>query len=129
MRAIDSLFARVTSFSLIGILNTVVGSAVIVGLTANGVNVLAANAAGYAVGLGLSYLFNSRITFRGRGGNGTAVRFLIAFLLAFTVNMLVVLAADAYLALPDFLRGISGVPAYVVTFYLLSERWVFRREC
>lgn len=126
MHIVDRLAARLASFSIAGVINTAIGTVVIAMAITAGLDVIAANALGYSTGLVSSYLINSRVTFRGRKADGTALRFLLAFLASFIVNLLVVMVADRCLPLPEVVRGVAGVPAYMITFYILCERWVFR---
>jgi putative flippase GtrA len=119
-------FAR---FSLVGIVNTVVGYAVIFGLMYGaGIGPRTSNVAGYAVGLALSFTLNRRITFSSKAPvPGEFVRFLAAFGAAFALNLLVLHGCIAWLAIDP---GVSQVPAgiaYVAVFYLLSKHVVFGR--
>lgn len=123
----SSLAKRLASFSLVGVANTLLGAAVILLAVALGAPPLAANVAGYAAGLLLSYTLNARYTFRGRSRDAiSAQRFLAAFLLAFCLNMAAVIAASA-LPLPKWLASIAGVPVYMIASFLLCEYWVFSR--
>ena len=80
-----------------GVLNTLVGGSVILGLLAAGAADLVANGAGFAVGLVLSFLLNRRWTFarRGRPEAAEAARFLIVVAAAYLCNVAVLVAGGA----------------------------------
>lgn len=123
----DRLIARIAAFSLIGLVNSVIGVAVIVIAGLFGASPVLANVAGYGVGLSVSFMLNSKVTFRLRAVNrATGVRFLIAFAVAFVANLAIVkVVTDAFVAHP-LLGSLAGTPVYVVLFYALCEYWVFR---
>jgi putative flippase GtrA len=124
----DRLVARAAAFSLVGVANGVVGIAVIVVAGLVGVGPLLANALGYLAGLLVSFTLNSRITFGARDtGRAAVVRFLLAFLVAFAVNLVVVKIATSLIDGHRLLASLAGTPLYVAIFYVLCEYWVFRR--
>lgn len=124
----DRLAARAASFSLIGVANGLVGIGVIVIAGLLGADPIAANVAGYAAGLVVSFTLNSRITFRDRTRDVACIaRFLAAFGLAFAANLAVVAAVARFTPVQGILASLAGTPLYVVVFYLLCEYWVFRR--
>lgn len=123
----DRLATRAAAFSLVGVANGVVGITVIVIASLLGAEPVLANLLGYGAGLLVSFTLNSRVTFHSRAVDRyTVARFLVAFGVAFAVNLLVVKGvADLFVA-HKLLTSLSGTPLYVVTFYLLCEYWVFR---
>lgn len=128
MRLHEHLPGRVAAFSLTGVANTVVGVALIVLCGMWGFGPIVANVVGYAGGLLLSFTLNSRVTFRNRSRDGrTVARFLAAFAVAFALNLAIVALLTAWLAPPPILAGLAGTPAYMVCFFILCEKWVFRR--
>lgn len=124
----DKIHARIAAFSLVGVANTVVGVSVIAIAHVLGASPVLANVFGYGAGLVVSFSLNSRITFQRRIVDRYAfARFLCAFAIAFLANIAVVLVVTAALQQHRLLASLAGVPLYTVVFYVLCERWVFRR--
>jgi putative flippase GtrA len=125
----DRLLVRGVAFSLVGVINTLVGVAVIVFAGLAGAGPLLANVFGYTAGLLVSFTLNARVTFRQRVvDRGTLARFLIAFAVAFVVNLGVVAVAARTVGAGSIVGSLAGVPFYTVLFYLLCEYWVFARQ-
>lgn len=123
----DKIAARFAAYSVAGVANAVVGVSAILVAGALGANAIFANVIGYGLGLIVSFTLNSRITFRGRKvDSGTVLRFLIAFGIAFAINIGLVAAAGALTQLPKPIVSLAGTPVYVVLFFLSCEHWVFR---
>ncbi|MBM2712827.1 GtrA family protein [Mesorhizobium caraganae] len=119
-------------YVFVGCVNTFVGLSVIffcLGWVA--MPSIAANASGYAVGLFVSFLLNRRFTFRSKVPIASGVgRFLIVMLLAYCVNVLVVLAATAWLGLGDYLAQIPAIASYLIVGFLGNSLFVFKEgEC
>ncbi|MGH8232975.1 MAG: GtrA family protein [Rhodanobacteraceae bacterium] len=123
----DRLAARAAAFSLAGVANTAVGVLAILIAGALGTSAVLANVIGYGLGLIASFTLNARITFRHRTLEWmTVLRFLVAFAIAFTVNIGVVVGAEHIRHIPKSIASLAGTPLYVVVFFLLCEYWVFR---
>ena len=122
------MLARLLRFLLTGLANSAVGWAVIFGGLWAGMSGLAANAAGYAVGLVLSFTLNRRFVFGARGAVslGEVTRFLAAFAVAYGANVAVLLAAQRVLGADSALAQLPAIAAYVAIFFLLSQFVVFR---
>jgi putative flippase GtrA len=117
-------------FLSVGVVNMVVGLLVIYAskwfFHAGDV---AANAAGYGVGLCTSFALNSRWTFSYSGPQLPALgKFLAVAAVAFAMNLLTVLVAIRYAGLNDYLAQALGIPPYTLTTYLASKFIVFRRR-
>lgn len=114
-------------FVAVGILNTGIGLAVIFAAKALlGWNDLAANAFGYAVGLCASFVLNRAWTFRDRGRVGPALlRFLIAFGLAYLVNLATVFGLRDVVGIDSYVAQAAGVVPYTVLFFVASRAFVF----
>jgi putative flippase GtrA len=119
---------RLGRFVLTGIANSAVGWAIIVAGLWAGMSGFASNAAGYGVGLVLSFTLNRRWVFGIEGafsGNEFA-RFLAVFLIAYGANAAVLLIAQSALGPASMVAQVPAIVAYVLTFYLLSRCFVFR---
>lgn len=122
------MLQRLGRFLLTGLANSALGWAVIFGALWAGVDSLAANAAGYGVGLLLSFTLNRHYVF-GVGGavSGREIaRFIAAFALAYGANLAVLISAEALLGRGHPLAQLPAIAAYVLIFFLLSQRFVFR---
>ena len=122
------MIARVFRFALTGLANSAVGWAVIFGGLWAGLGGLAANAAGYAVGLVLSFTLNRRFVFglKGAVSGGEVAKFLAAFAIAYGANVAVLLAAQSVLGADNPLAQLPAIAAYVVIFFVLSQWFVFK---
>lgn len=128
MRLPDRLAARIAAFSVVGVINAIVGLGTIAIMVLAGASPTLANIVGYSLGLIVSFTLNSSITFRARRTDLlVAAKFLGAFAIAFALDLLVVRLGERHLAGHRLLASFIGTPAYVVAFYLLCEFWVFRR--
>jgi len=126
---VTALLSRTAlKFLAVGVANTLAGLAVIYGAKwLFRLGDIAANVAGYSVGLALSFLLNKHWTFRfGGASNLAAVRFLGAFILAYSVNLMTVLTCIRLLGMDGYLAQAIGVIPYTVSFYALSKGFVFR---
>lgn len=124
----DGLVAQAARFAVVGLANTGIGVAAILGLqTLTPAGPFLANAGGYAIGLAVSFIGNRGWTFgAGDGAAGPqAARFVAAFAVAYGLN-LAALAAGLALGLHPLLAQLPAIAVYSVVFFLLSRGWVFR---
>jgi putative flippase GtrA len=122
------MLARLLRFGLTGLANSAVGWAVIFGGLWAGLGGLAANAAGFGVGLMLSFTLNRRFVFGVTGAvRGREVaKFLAAFAVAYAANLAVLFAAQSVLGKDSALAQLPAIGAYMVIFFLLSQFVVFK---
>jgi putative flippase GtrA len=122
------MLARLFRFGLTGLANSAVGWAVIFGGLWAGMSGLAANAAGYAVGLVLSFTLNRRFVFGVTGAvRGREVaKFLAAFAVAYGANVAVLRAVQPVLGADSPLAQVPALAAYIVIFFVLSQLFVFK---
>ena len=130
MASRTALAPLLSRFALAGVANTAVGFLVIAGLDVGlGVNPHRANAAGYFVGLVLSFYLNRRFVFRAAKPAALAApKFMAAAGCAFVLNQAVLAAASFLLGSGDIARLAAqgaAVATYTVTLFLLSRLWVF----
>jgi putative flippase GtrA len=121
----DLRFAR---FLLVGVANTVVGLSVIYAAKWGlGLGDVAANVAGYAVGVGCSFMLNKRWTFGHQGRALPALgRFLLVFLGAYLANLATVLICIHRFGLDGDWAHIVGIAPYTLLFYIGSRRYALR---
>ncbi len=122
------LAAAAARYGIAGLVNTAATLVIIAGLDAGGINRQLANLAGYAVGLVISFTLNRRYVFGGEHRAGAALRFFIAFVIAFVANqaMLFVVAANwPSVAWRDACAQAAGIATYSITMFGLCRRWVF----
>ena len=125
----DRVAARVAAFSLVGVVNGIVGVSVIVFAGLLGASPIVSNVLGYGAGLVVSFILNSRVTFHARVVDRyTLMRFLGAFAASFAVNLLAVEIAEWRLDTHRLVASLAGTPLYILMFYLLCEHWVFRQR-
>jgi putative flippase GtrA len=114
-------------FLLVGVANTAVGLAVIWSAKLFfGADDVAANGAGYAIGLTMSFLLNKRWTFSFRGdGRAALLRFAVVFGVAYSANLCTVVVLIKLTGLDPFWCQALGIIPYSSLFYLGSRRYAF----
>jgi putative flippase GtrA len=114
-------------FAVTGVLNTLVGLSAIFALKwFAGMGDTLANLLGYALGLTVSYLVNSRWTFRYRHSLLPVLpQYLLVLLLAYLVNLAVVHFCIGRLQINSYLAQACGVIPYAGLSYVLLRCFVF----
>ncbi|SHI59067.1 GtrA family protein [Wenxinia saemankumensis] len=118
--------AQMLRFGAVGLAATIVhAAAALAAQAALGLPDLAANLAGFAAAVGVSYLGHARVTFRRPGADaGQALRFLCVAGLALAVSSAITLAADR--AGLDFALAMALVVLIVPPAnYLAAKAWAF----
>jgi putative flippase GtrA len=119
---------RVFTFASVGILNTVVGLSLIYLFRSVVGDEVLANIFGYSLSFILSYFLNGKLTFSAKVNClKTFLKFLLAFLFSWSVNISVVLYCINH-KFPPELSHLIGMPAFTFTFYLLSRYCVFTKQ-
>jgi putative flippase GtrA len=123
----------IARFGLAGLINTVIGFAVIALLDPGlGVAPALANAAGYAVGVVAGFLLNRRFVFRSRTGLPAAGRrYLAAAAGAFALNQGVLRLAGMALgdsATRHLIAQGMAMAVYSVALFVLCRLWVFKAD-
>ena len=115
-------------FVIVGGVNTLAGLSVIYALKwLLGVHDIAANFAGYSVGLLLSYVLNARWTFRFSGKLlAAAHRFVLTIIAAYLANLGTVSAAIYVFGMNAYAAQALGIIPYALLTYLSSKLFVFR---
>ncbi len=109
-----------------GALNTLVGFAVIFMLMWLGISPFIANVAGYAVGFILGFVLSKKFVFRSNGHFvAEGVRYLIAFIISFSCNLLALHFALTVLNFHAAIAQIAAAASYTLIMYLLIRIFVF----
>jgi putative flippase GtrA len=119
---------RLMRFITVGLANTVTGLLVIFACkSALGMDDIAANLAGYAVGIVMGFLLNRNWTFGYSTDKQTAtfVRYLTVLCVAYGANLMTTLQAINLLHLNSYLAQTAGVLPYTVIGYLGNRYFVF----
>jgi putative flippase GtrA len=128
VRETVGLIAR---FGLAGLVNTAVGFSVVVLLDpVLGVSPAVANAAGYAVGMTVSFVLSRGFVFRSRTGlPASGLRYLIAVAAAFLLNQAVLRLAGMTLAagsIQHIAAQLMAMATYSIALFVICRLWVFR---
>lgn len=127
-RPMNAMLHQFLRFGLVGMVNTAVGLSVIYALMLGlGVSPALSNMAGYAVGLCVSFVLNSRWTFRDRMSLSGALRFLGAFAISYAANLACLLALIGPAGIAPEIAQLAAMVVYTLVFFLLSRLFVFRR--
>lgn len=122
-----SEFVYLSRYAGSGVLNTLVGFAVIFLLMGLGLSPTLSNIGGYLVGLIFGFFTAKKIVFRSEGRVTTeGVRYLAAFLVSFVMNLLVLQLALALLHWHPIPAQLLAAATYTAFMYLLSRCLVFR---
>ena len=112
-----------------GAINTLIGFAVIFATMGIGLSPINANVAGYTVGFILGFVLSKKIVFRSGGSIITeSARYLIAFFVAFAVNLFTLNIALGWIHLQPLLAQVCAAATYTVTMYLLARYFVFHSD-
>lgn len=111
-------------FALVGVVNTLVGLAVIFGLMFFfGIGPGVANALGYAIGLLISFVLNRLWTFKSRRSiKDVLPKYLAVAVLSFFLNLSIVLGASSGLGVNPYVSQVMGIASYTI-FMFCGCRW------
>lgn len=109
-----------------GALNTLAGFAVIFALTALKFSPFIANIGGYLVGFILGFVVSRKFVFRSNGHFvGESIRYLVAFLICFCLNLLTLQIGLTRLDLNALPAQLLAAAAYTASMYLFTRCFVF----
>jgi putative flippase GtrA len=122
-----STIGRALRFGLVGCVNTAVGFGVTcLALYVLGASDVAANVAGYGVGIPLSYTLNKSFTFGdSRPIQRSLPKFLAVLAIAYVLNLVTVVIVHRVLALNVYLAQALGTVVYTGVSFILSLLVVF----
>lgn len=119
---------RLIKFSLAGVVNTVVGYAVIAGCMWLGVSPSLSNVAGYLVGLVISFLQSRYWVFESKGRiRDEWLKFIVVFLVSYAANFFT-LRALLTTSLNPYIAQLMACAVFTLVNFLLNSRFVFRDE-
>jgi len=124
------MIALLARFSLVGIVNSAIGLAVITVLDIGfHLSPALANAFGYLIGICASFFLTRAFVFRNRDGIASrAWRYAVAMASAFLLNQLVLWSAGRMLgagAMSHLGAQLMGMATYTISNFLLCRYWVF----
>jgi putative flippase GtrA len=115
-------------YSISGLVNTVVGYAVIFSCMAFGLGPSLSNVLGYVVGFATSFAQARYWVFRSENRVADDIpRFVVAFIVAFAVNFLV-LQVTLWLGANPYLAQLMACGAFVGIGFVLNYAFVFRKK-
>jgi putative flippase GtrA len=114
-------------FASVGVLNTAFGYTVILFALWLGNGDIVSNLIGYTAGLALSFVLNRQWTFGTTEDvpSNVVARYVGTFLVAYAVNLGIVLAARSTGLMDGPMIHLLGICAYTILFYLGSVYFVF----
>jgi len=113
-----------------GVINTGVGYGVFLILhRLFGVSPEGANASGYAIALVVAFLLNKVFVFdKSVIDGGTIPRFIAAFIVAYVVNLLILMIFYRMIGLVAEAAQVFAMISYTVIFYYLNKHFVFNDQ-
>lgn len=109
-----------------GVINTLVGFAVIFIAMIAGFSPMVSNIAGYAVGFILGFVLSKKFVFRSNGCFvAESMRYLIAFMVCFIFNLIALWVALNILGLHAMLAQFVAAGCYTMLMYLATRTYVF----
>ncbi|RCW79111.1 GtrA family protein [Phyllobacterium bourgognense] len=120
-------YLQIVRFASVGVLNTAFGYTVILFALWLGTGDIVSNLIGYTSGLALSFGLNNRWTFGSTKNvpSNVVARYVGTFLVAYAVNLGIVLAARSTGLMDGPMIHLLGICAYTILFYLGSVCFVF----
>lgn len=120
-------YTRVLRFAMVGVLNTALGYSIILAALALGCSDLAANGLGYAGGLVLGFVLNSRWTFSTNASmrKRSIARYAVAFAIAYAANLMAIAGGLSLGYQNNPFVHLGGICLYTAVFYIASSRFVF----
>ena len=111
-------------YNIVGVINTLIGFGLIFILMFLGVNPILSNAVGYLIGSIISFILNSRYTFKEKNPNRElTIAFFLTLLLSYFLNYITLNYTLGYFN-PYIAQIISGV-VYTVSSFLIMKFFVF----
>ena len=110
-----------------GVLNTLLQLCGDISLMGFGVSPILANTCGYALGLLLGFVVAKKLVFRSNGHFvSETVRYLMAFAIAFLINLTVLELFLNLFELNPYISQILAAASYTMAMYVFSRMFVFK---
>ena len=118
-------------FLVSGVINTIVGYVTFIFLLeVVNLNFYFSNAASYVAGLTSAFYLNKYFVFKSNAhGMVAGIRFLIAFLCAFVINLLVATGLIHFGLLNIYITQAISMGMYTISFYILNKYYVWHSQC
>ncbi len=117
----------VTRYAGSGLINTAVSFVVILSAMALNFSPMISNILGYAVGFTMGFVLSKKFVFRSNGHFVTeSVRYMLAFLTSFLVNLLVLHLALRYFSFNAVTAQVLAAASYTLLMYVLTRLLVFK---
>jgi putative flippase GtrA len=121
--------AYLTRYAGSGVINTIFGFMVIFAAMALGFSPMRSNFAGYAVGFLLGFVLSKKFVFRSKGHFAwESIRYLIAFVISFSVNLLTLYFAMTYFNFHVVVSQVLAAGSYTLIMYIISRLFVFKAQ-
>ncbi|AAP99428.1 MULTISPECIES: GtrA family protein [Prochlorococcus] len=112
----------------VGFINTCIGYSTILSCeTLLKLNPQLSNIIGYLIGIVCSFILNKRYVFRSRGNKKISqfIKFLLGFLLAYTINLSTLNILLEQSINSPIAQGFAML-SYTITFYILCKLYIFK---
>ncbi len=119
---------QLVKYVVVGLANTALGYAIIFGcMYWLGLGPVLSNVIGYALGLVVSYLLHRKVTFQStQTGHAEALRFLVVFGVAYSLNLLMLMLLIDYWHVHKGWSQVIAGAVYVIASFLMQKFYVFR---
>lgn len=117
---------QLTTYSLIGLLNTFVGLTCIFLLMWLRLSVYWANFFGYALGLSISFALNCKFTFNQHYTKTKFLKFVIGVIIAYLINLLAVYIVLQISPESKYIAQLTGVIFYTIFGFLINKFWALK---
>jgi putative flippase GtrA len=127
--AVSEFILQSLRFGAVGLLNTATGlTAIYSVLFFFNSSPAIANAIGYAIGLGISFLLNRIWTFSNNQSIGEVLpSYLMAVAVSYLLNLSVVMLSVYYFDVDPYLAQFFGIGIYTITMFIGCKLFVFNK--
>jgi putative flippase GtrA len=120
------MFLQFLKYNLVGIVNTLTGFSIILGLMYMGFSATISNVIGYAIGAVISYALNSKYTFdSSRKHQETMIKFFIVLGIAYILNFMTL--QWLLMAMNPYTAQLGAATVYTVSSFVMARYFVFAR--
>ncbi|MDI2089897.1 GtrA family protein [Commensalibacter oyaizuii] len=120
------MWVLLSKYVIVGLANTLLTMIIIFVLMHLGVGLYISNASGYVAGIILSFVLNSLFTFSTKLSVSKLVKFLVACLIAYGVNLVAIKVCLFWQPTYLYLAQLCGMGFYTITGFILNKLWVMK---